>query len=171
MIRLFAIPVLVVLFVGCEHVYPSSSLKRSGYVDKNAFSQARHLAASERLVHFIAFAPDDGEMAIYKDSNNNNTFEPAEDKMVGPAIKLEKGVVFVSGDNCPPLFKLKTPYIKFKDDGSVIFPDNVTDLPLSPQPTDSNTDIVLAYKDKRPGRVFLDIESSGIIRKIIYKPE
>ncbi|MBI4833890.1 MAG: prepilin-type N-terminal cleavage/methylation domain-containing protein [Planctomycetes bacterium] len=146
-------------------------LKQSGYLIKNAFSQARQLAASERLMHFIYFMPDKGTMLLYEDTDDDKKFNRDTDTQVAPPIKLSKDVIFLSENECPPLFKIKDPYVAFRNDGSIIFPNGVEDLPLDPNPNDTNTDIILVDSKKRPGKVFLDIEASGIIRKIIYKPE
>lgn len=154
-------------------------LKQSALIVKNAFEQTRQLAASERMMYFLAFIPDKkgtGQMQVYKDSDEDNMFSQDSDKdePVGIPIELSQGIIFVSGSNGPALFQSDKPYVGFYANGSVMLPSGVPDLAMPNDPrslTDANADIVLAHKKDRPARVYLDIDVVGTIRKTYYKQE
>lgn len=152
-------------------------LRQSALIVKNAFEQTRQLAASERMMYFLAFIPDKkgtGQMQVYKDSDEDNIFNPDGDKdePIGNPIELSPGIIFVSGSSGPPLFQLDKPYVGFYANGSLMLEVEDKRMPNDPRTlTDAEADIVLSHKKNRPARMYLDIDIIGTIRKTYYKQE
>lgn len=148
-----------------------SGLKGSAILVRTAFSRTRQLASSERLMYFIYFIPDKGIMLLHKDTDEDSEFNQDNDERVGQPVRLSPEIIFASGTDGPPIFDLDIPYVGFRRDGSIKFPDGVEDLSMGNPPSEETSDIILINEKDRPGKIFLDIEGSGIIRKIYYQPE
>lgn len=74
----------------------SEAVKGGATIVKQAFRQARMLAATERVIHWLEFepGPEGKTMMIRRDENRNRTYEAADPYVEGQVIQLPQNVYF-----------------------------------------------------------------------------
>jgi prepilin-type N-terminal cleavage/methylation domain-containing protein len=173
--------IIVILILSAVSVPMFSSMFQSHGVSEassllvQALSNAREMAARDQAVFFIEFknVDDTGQIRIFKDKNNNKTFEPATDtEVTANPMRMPTGIIFYTGKDG----KKKYPdWISFSATGYCAFPAGfatytykVLEPNFAGQDPQLWGDIIIASKDQ-PEKACIDInEIIGEVAEIYF---
>ncbi|MBI3097468.1 MAG: prepilin-type N-terminal cleavage/methylation domain-containing protein [Planctomycetes bacterium] len=180
MLVVVAIIILVVTMSLAMLNTRNTAPRQAGTLVQAAFTYARQVASSERVIVWLVFMPrvEDGvnvydRIALCRDTGTNpGVWDPGDaNDMIDAPIALPKAAQFDVASS--PLLAGAggaAARISVRPDGSVLFPTGTPDLTWTAGATQA--DLVIALKQAPVGarKLFMDISSiTGMFRRIEYQ--